>query len=159
MSKQYEQIIKLLDDAGADYEVIEHEPVVTSEEADNAIGNSAPEQGIKALVLKSGDRFILCAVRGTNKLDYKKVRKITRDRKLRFATPKEVRQVTGVDIGACYPLGSVAGIEMLVDETIAENRTILFSPGVHNKHIRMKWSDYSMIVAAKLVDLQVASVK
>lgn len=151
MSK-YDEIIKLLDDAGAKYEVIEHGHVVSVDDAQKETGID-PKEGAKALVLKAGDRFVLCVVRGTNKLDYKKVRAILGERKLRFATPEEVFEVMGVNIGACYPFGSIAGIEMLVDETLAENNKITFSPGVHDKHIYMEWEEYVKAAKPKLLDL------
>jgi len=154
MSDKYDQIIKLLDDAGAKYEVSpDHEPVYTSAQADEVTGG-APKEGAKALVLKAGDRFVLCVVRGTNKLDYKKVRAILGERKLRFATPDEVFDVMGVNIGACYPFGSVAGIDMLVDETLAENDKITFSPGVHDKHVYMEWVEYVKAAEPRLVDIK-----
>ena len=152
MSKQYDEIIKLLDDAGAKYEVISHGHVVSVDDAQKETGIN-PKEGAKALVLKTSDKFILCVVRGTNKLDYKKVRAILGERKLRFATPEEVKEVMGVEIGACYPFGQVAGIDMIVDETLAENEKITFSPGVHDKHIYMEWSEYVKAAAPKLVDL------
>lgn len=152
MSKQYDQIIKLLDDAGAKYEVKQHDPIVTIEQAGKAI-DIDPKEGAKALVLKTSSKFVLCVVRGTNKLDYKKVRAILNERKLRFATPEEVKEVMGVEIGACYPFGQVAGIDMLVDETLAENEKITFSPGVHDKHIYLGWDEYVKAAKPKLVDL------
>lgn len=146
---KYDEIIKLLDDRGAKYEVIEHGHVVSVEDANRETGID-PKEGAKALVLKAGDKFVLCVVRGTNKLDYKKVREILGTRKLRFATPEEVIDVMGVEIGACYPFGEIAGIEMLVDETLSENKKITFSPGVHDKHIYMEWGEYEKAVEPNL---------
>lgn len=150
MSQKYDEIIALLDSKGAKYEILEHGHVVSVDDAQRETGID-PKEGAKALVLKTGDKFVLCVVRGTNKLDYKKVRDILGVRKLHFATPEEVKQVMGVDIGACYPFGEIAGIDMLVDETLAENKKITFSPGVHDKHIYMEWSEYSKTTNPKLV--------
>jgi Ala-tRNA(Pro) deacylase len=152
VSRKYDEIVALLDGKGAKYEIIEHGHVVSVDDATKETGID-PKEGAKALVLKTNDEFVLCVVRGTNKLDYKKVREILGVRKLRFATPEEVFEVMGVNIGACYPFGSIAGIKMLVDETLAENKMITFSPGVHDKHVYMEWGEYVKSTKPSLMNL------
>lgn len=149
----YKEVTEFFDKASVNYDIYEHDPVVTVDEADKQLGRPT-DQGIKALLLKVEDGFVLCAVRGSNKLDYKKLRKILGIRKLRFATPEEVVEIMGVEIGACYPLGNIIGVPMLVDETLQENEYVVFSPGVHTKHIGMNWSEYKRAVNPRLVDLK-----
>lgn len=148
----FQKITELLDSNNIMYEVFEHDPIVSVEQANKELGRP-PEQGIKAMLLKTDTEFVLCAVKGSNKIDYKKVRMVLGVRKLRFATPEEVKEVMGVDVGACYPFGQLIGIKMLVDETLDENEWVVFSPGVHDKHIGMKWQDYKKVVDAKLTDI------
>lgn len=151
MSK-YNQIITLLDQMDADYEVSEHEDVVTSKQAEEVTGFPI-EKAAKSIVFKIGGDFVLIVVRGSHQADFKKIRSHFGTRKARLATPDEVFAAMGVQIGACYPFGSVAGLPMIVDETLAENDLISFSPGAHDKHIRMPWIEYQRVVEPDLVDI------
>lgn len=148
----YEAILALLDEHEAEYELKQHEPVITHDQAVKVTGEN-PLRGAKSLVLKTEEGFILVVVRGPNKMDYSKVRNHLGIRKIRFATPEEVIDVMGVKIGACYPFGQVAGIPMLVDETLAENDIISFSPGHHDKHILLPFKTYQKITKPKLIDI------
>jgi Ala-tRNA(Pro) deacylase len=149
----YERIIGLLDGRGCKYELIEHPPTVTSRQAADALGHDL-RRGAKALLLKSGDGFVLCVMRGDNQLDYKKLRAALGTRKLRFATPEEVVEVTGVEIGACYPFGKIAKVKMLVDESLSKNRYIVFSPGLNDVHLKLSWQDYALAAEPELADLK-----
>lgn len=158
MSKKFDQIIKLLDDSDADYELIEHEPAVTSPEAEIITGWSI-ESGAKSILFKLDGDYLLAIVRGPNRVDFKKLRGIMGVRKARLATPEEVLDVMGVEIGACYPFGSIAGVQTVVDETLADFERITFSPGTHIHHIRIAWDDYKDITNPRLVDLYLDEAK
>ncbi len=144
----YDEITKLLSDV--DYQLIEHEHVITSDDAARVRGLSKSE-GMKSLVLRADDKLILVVVRADNKLHSKKVRHHFGVREVRFATPEQVLETMGVEVGACYPFGAVPGIEMIIDETLAHNEFVSFNPGIHTKTIRMKWQDYERAVKPTLV--------
>lgn len=152
MSAKYNQIISFLDQMQAEYEVVEHKPVTTSREAEAVTGHTSA-MGAKSIVFKTGSDFILVVLQGSKLADFQKIRFLTEQRKARLATPEEVLDVMGVAIGACYPFGSVAGINMIVDRGLANNMRISFSPGVHHKHIVMPWTEYKRVVQPELVDI------
>lgn len=152
MSAKYNQIVDLLDKMTAEYEVLEHSPVMTSRQAEEVTGHSS-EIGAKSIVFKTGDKFLLVVVRGSDMADFNKIRAHSGSRRARLATPDEVYEVMGVKIGACYPFGVIAGVEMLVDNRLSQNRHISFSPGVHDKHILMPWTEYNRVVQPKLINI------
>jgi len=142
----------MLEKHGTKYEVSEHQPATTSAEAEDLTGWPMTA-GAKAILFKADQKFVLCVVKGSNRVDFKKLRKILKVRKARLATPEEVIDVMGVKIGACYPFPKFAGLDGYVDETLAENELISFSPGTHRHHIRMKFKDYQAITKPHLVDI------
>jgi Ala-tRNA(Pro) deacylase len=166
MEEPYKQIIQLLNEHGIIYQEIEHEPVFTSEQA-AAVRGFNLHQGAKSLVLKTPDEFIakqetvrfskqsfiLVIIPGDKRLDSGKMREILGVRKLRFASPEEVKEVMGCEIGACYPFGEVAGIKMFVDKSLGENEEIGFNPGVHDKSIKMRYKDYEKITSPEIIDV------
>ena len=111
------------------------------------------QHGAKSILFKTKDGFQLVIVRGDNRADFKKLRRHYGTNKIRMATPEEVLEVMGVEVGACYPFGQIAGVEMIVDSTLAEVDRIHFSPGTHFDHINMKFADYAKVTEPKLVDV------
>lgn len=82
----------------------------------------------------------------------RKVKRLVSAKKIRFATPAEVENITGTQIGAVYPFGIIAGVDMYVDKKLAENEVIAFNPGLHHKSIIMKYEEYAKVTRPKLVD-------
>ena len=62
----YDAIIKLLKDNLINFEVLEHEPVFTSEQAAKVRGLSL-DSGAKSLLLKADKNFILVVLPGSRK--------------------------------------------------------------------------------------------
>lgn len=151
------RIILLLQQQGVDYELVEHEPVYTSEQAANIRGLGL-KNGAKSLLLKANDDFYMFVLPGDRKIDSKKIKTLLGVKDIRFATPTEVEEITGTQIGAVYPFGLIAEVVMYVDQSLAENEIIAFNPGVHDKSIIMKWTSYEEVTKAKLVDIALENV-
>lgn len=153
MNDPYKAITKLLQSYSIDYEELEHEPVFTSEQAAKIRGLKL-SQGAKALLLcADGQFFLLAIVPGNRKLDTKALKKILGIKDLRFATPKEVKEVMGCEIGACYPLGVIANLKTYVDNHLAQEEIISFNAGLHTKSIKMKCKDYLKLAQPEIVDI------
>ncbi len=131
---------------------MEHEPVYTSEQAADVRGISI-EQGAKSLLLKTDDTFTLCVLPGNKRLDTKKLKRLLGVKNARFATAEEVKEIMGCQIGACYPFGNLINIRMLVDAALGNNHTLSFNPGVHDKSIKMQWTDYQKATGINTVDI------
>jgi len=152
--KKLSDIKSLLDDAGVNYELTEHQPTYTSKQAEDIAGFPA-SCGAKSIVFKLDNKFVLVVVRGTNRADFNKLRKHFGVRKARLATPEEVLKVMGVRVGACYPFPSIAGLSGVVDESLSKCEEITFSPGTAKHHVRIKWADYEKVTKPVLIDIAI----
>jgi len=148
----FEKIINYLESNQINFQLIDHEPVFTSEAAAKVRGVGANE-GTKSLLLKTKNGFLLLVIPGDKRLDSKKVRANLNVKDFRFAYPEEVKSMMSCEIGACYPFGNLINIEMVVDKTFENNDYIAMNPGVHNKTIRMKWLDFQKLINPKMEDL------
>jgi len=148
----FQVIIDLLNQKEIKYELVQHPPVFTCEQAANIRGTTL-HQGAKTLLLKVDTNFILAVMPGDKRLDSKKLKSYLHAKNLRFATPDEVKNQMGCEIGACYPFGNVIDIEMVVDPSLSQNQQISFNPGVHDRSIIMKYPDFISIVSPKIVDI------
>jgi Ala-tRNA(Pro) deacylase len=105
----FNSVESLLKQHGVSFEVLRHQPVFTSEEA--AAGRGvALSTGAKALICKVDNRFVMFVIPADRKLDSKRVRQALGIWALRFATPDELRELTGLTPGAVPPFGSLFGV-------------------------------------------------
>jgi Ala-tRNA(Pro) deacylase len=129
-----------LREAGVVFELLEHAPVSTSEDA--ARVRSTPlEQGAKALVVRADDRFVHCVLSAHLRADNAALRAILGTRKLRFATREELYEVTGCAPGAVPPFGNLFGLPVLMDETLCRNERVVFNAGSNAVSITMRCAD------------------
>jgi Ala-tRNA(Pro) deacylase len=140
----YGQIVAILKNAHIPFEVYEHEPVTTSEEAAK-VRNTDPHMGAKALVMYADDKPVMVVIAGDNKVDMKAFKQLFHVRDLRMATPEEVLTVTSVPIGAVPPFGHIFGIPIYMEEGLKVNNQVAFNAGLHHKSIVMKEDDYEKI--------------
>lgn len=154
ISPIFEKIIKLLKENDINYELIEHEPVYTSEEAANVRGTSL-RQGAKAIVFSADKHPILIVVPGDKKIDTKIFKERYGIKDLKILSPDEVKEKTGLEIGAIPPFGNLMGLPTYVDELLTQNKEIVFNAGSHTKSIRMSSQDYIKLCRPKIGDFSV----
>ena len=145
----FTKIKKLLDDNNVKYKIIEHEHIVSAEEAAR-VRKEDISLSVKALLLKDDKGFLICGVSGNRKIDSKKLRKVLGTRDLRFATLEEVKEISGVERGAVAPFGNLLGLRMFIDKNVLDHDYVVFSAGMHTKSIKMKTKDYIKLVNGKI---------
>jgi Ala-tRNA(Pro) deacylase len=136
-----ERLQEHLRQSGADFTVLTHEPVFTSEQA-AAIRGTSLGSGAKALVVKAGERFVLIVLPADRKLDSKKARAALGGKALRFATREEVEQLTQLQPGSIPPFGSLFRLPTYCDPSLAENASINFNAADHAVSVQMAYADY-----------------
>jgi Ala-tRNA(Pro) deacylase len=135
------RVENLLKQHGVSFGVLRHQPVFTSEQA-AAVRGVALSAGAKALICKVDDCFVMFVIPGDRKLDSKRVRQALGIHALRFATPDELRELTGLTPGAVPPFGSLFGLPTHCDARLAENERINFNAGDHSVSVSLRFTDY-----------------
>lgn len=141
------------------FETFEHEPVRTSEEAAKIRPGYSLRQGAKALIIRvkkseKDKKFAMLVIPGDKKFDNEKVKRLFEAKDIRFATEKEVKQITeGVEPGGVPPFGNLFGLEVFADRTLFNNPKIIFNAGDRRFSVAMKPEDYK-----KLVNLRVETI-
>ncbi|HKZ06057.1 MAG TPA: YbaK/EbsC family protein [Methylomirabilota bacterium] len=134
---------------GARFRVLEHAPVLTSEEAAKVRGTPL-ESGAKALVMLAADAPVHVVLPGSRRVDNAKVRAVLGTRTLRFATPEELLALTGCVPGAVPPFGNLFGLPVLADEALAAREEIAFNAGSHTRSIVMPCADFLRLSGARV---------
>jgi Ala-tRNA(Pro) deacylase len=136
-----------LREAGVPFQVIEHAPVHTSEEAARVRGTPL-EAGAKALVVRAEDRHVHLVLPAHRRVDNAKLRALLGTRKLRFATAEELTALTGCGPGAVPPFGNLFGLPVYADEGLAARETIAFNAGSHSVSFTMRGADFVRLAGA-----------
>lgn len=135
-----ERLEHWLREAGVAFEIFEHAPVHTSEEAARARGTRL-EEGAKALVVRAEDRYVHLVLPAHLKADNALLRALLGTRKLRFATPEELSALTGCAPGAVPPFGNLFGLPVFVDEELCRNERVAFNAGSNSVSVTMRRGD------------------
>lgn len=140
------KVKEMLDSNKVKYELSEHDPVYTSDQAANVRGVDI-KTGVKALVLKTyDDRFILVLVRADKRADMEKIAELEGTKNVRLANPQEVFKLTGCEIGSVPPFGHLTELKTYLDKDILENDEVNFNCGQLTKSINMKSQDILKVI-------------
>ena len=138
-------IRRLLTEAGIMFREVHHEPTRTSEESAKARGEELRIGG-KALLMKGDDVFRLFVLPADRKLDSGAIRCEFGWKKLRFATPEELKDLTGLVPGCVPPFGPpILPFELCLDQTATQNPRIAFNAGSLTDSIILAMPDYLAI--------------
>ncbi|NOS99235.1 MAG: hypothetical protein HOP29_01255 [Phycisphaerales bacterium] len=141
----FDSIRRLLTDAGVPFREVHHAPTRTSEESARARGEPLHVGG-KALLVKVGDDFRLFVLSAALQFDSSTVRADFGVRKTRFATPDELRKLTGLTPGSVPPFGRpVLPFDLFVDPSVLANERIAFNAGSLTDSIVMASKDWAHV--------------
>lgn len=140
----FARLSALLDQQRVAYDVTQHAPVFTSEEAAQVRGVSLAS-GAKALICKVDSQFVMFVMPADRRLDSKLVRQQLGCRSLRFATREEVAERTTLQPGSIPPFGQLFALPTYCDEQLAEQPRINFNAGDHAISIGMTFADYVQV--------------
>jgi len=147
-----DRISVLLSEAEVAFERIAHAPAKSADEAAKFRGTPL-EIGGKSLVMKTDRRgFIVLALRGSDAVFNRALRKHLGIRRYRFATLEELDTLTGLTPGCVPPFGRpVFDMPLYVDAGLANAARIAFTAGSHTDSIVMRTADW--LAAAKPADV------
>lgn len=145
MKKEAEKILRIFKENNVNYQLYEHEPVYTSQEAARVRGVEL-KTGCKSMVLKTKDgKFALANVAADKKIDLKKLERIL-GCKLSFASKEEVLQTTNCESGSVPPFGKLFGLPTFLDESVLENDFVNFNIGMLTRSVKISKQDLLKIM-------------
>lgn len=96
------------------------------------------DEVVKTLIIRGNDHFVALAVRGRDRLDFKKVRRLFGSRS-ELAKADEVLKVCGVPVGAVCPI--LLDIPVYFDQKVMDLARINMGSGDLTKELEMELSD------------------
>ncbi|MHC4294498.1 MAG: aminoacyl-tRNA deacylase [Planctomycetota bacterium] len=147
------KVSEYLKDKGVYFSMHEHSPAYTAQEV-AAEEHVSGKMLAKTVIVRVDDRYVMCVLPASLKLDMTKVAKAVKGKSVRLADETEMAKLfPDVEVGAEPPFGNLYEITTLVDEHLAADEEIVFQAGSHRQAIRMKYADYESLAEPQVADL------
>ena len=151
----HERLVELLNQQGATFRVVEHEPEGHTELIAKIRGNRV-EQAIKSMVVqarygKKDHRYFLANIPGDRRVDFDLLRSALEAESVAFAQRARAEELTGCVIGSIPPFSFNEELVVLADPGIQENEEVVFNAGRLDRSIFMKMEDYIRIAKPRML--------
>lgn len=102
--------------------------VHTAQQAAGFMNVCIDEIAKSILFILDNNEPVLAIVAGDRKVSERKLKSIFNSKTVRMATPKEVEEITGYEVGAVPPV-SVYGVKTVIDKKLASKEQIICGGG------------------------------
>lgn len=100
------------------------------------------------MVLKTDEEFVVYVTTQGNRVNFDAIKEKLGVKKIRLATPEELKEYFGAEPGCAYPFGFDSKYDVYVDPKIYEQEWFLFSPVLPKKTIQAKGSDLKKVYSS-----------
>jgi Ala-tRNA(Pro) deacylase len=147
-------LTRLLDDAGVDFDVLDHPHTERAADEATALGIGADEVA-KTLVLVAPAGNVRAVLAASERIDLHKVAAILgiSGKKVHLASEDDLARDYGeFELGAVPPLGGPEDL-VIVDEGLAGRDSMVLEGGSHERSIRLKAADLLRLSRAQVADI------
>jgi Ala-tRNA(Pro) deacylase len=143
----YDDLVRLLDEGGARYRLIDHPAEGRTERASRLRGHSAT-QAAKSMVVeirvkKRTVRYMLAVIPGMLRLDLELIRQVTGGRRAALARPATAERLTGCVVGSIVPFARPgSGLELIADPWLLRQPELYFNAARLDRSVVLRTCDY-----------------
>jgi Ala-tRNA(Pro) deacylase len=150
-----EALTRLLDDAGARYELLPHRRTESAVAEAEALGVPADEVA-KTLVIRSESGYLRAVLPASARIDLHKLRELRggAKREVQLASEADLaRDYAAFDLGAVPPIGGDRRDPVVIDRRLAERESVVLEAGSHEESVRIPTHDLARITEAQIADI------
>ena len=146
-----------LDEHKVAYQLIRHQEAYTASEIAHTLHISG-KMIAKVVIIKADDRFVMAVLPSNYKVDFERLADALGGEHVRLATEGEFQELfPDCGVGAMPPFGNLYGLEVFVDESLAEDEEIVFQAGTHLRVIKLRYQDFADLVHPKVTNFYLAA--
>ena len=137
---------QFLDDNGAAYTVVQHDPAFTAQQLAARMHVPGREL-VKVVVVKLDGRHALAAVPAPRLVDFKALARLAGVKKCSLASEDELQQLfPDCEVGAMAPFGNLYQLATFVDEEVSDIESMVVNAGTHADAVRLRYSELERLV-------------
>ncbi|MGH3035634.1 MAG: aminoacyl-tRNA deacylase [Gaiellaceae bacterium] len=148
-------VTSFLDEAGIEYEVLEHPHTERAADEAAALG-VGPEEVAKTLVLATPAGNVRAVLPASERVDLRKVGDLVGvgGKKVHLVSEEDLARDYGeFELGAVPPFGGKAD-RVIVDAHLAGRDSVVLEAGSHERSVRMKAADLVRLTDARVEDIR-----
>ena len=149
-----DDVTRLLDEAGIDFDVLEHPRTESATEEAAALG-VRPEEVAKTLVLVASGGNVRAVLAASERIDLQKVAAslAVGGKQVHLASEDNLAyDYPEFELGAVPPFGG-RDDRVLVDERLAGRDSVVVEAGSHDRSVRLKAADLVRVTKAQVADI------
>ena len=153
MNEQQTQAGKLrsiLEEAGADYDLLKHEETLRSAEDGVEQGLGTLREMAPTFILKTEAGFMAAIISGETRLSYKKIKKRFGLKNVALAKPEQVSELTGAEVGYVSLINP--GLPTIIDDRLLQLHKVFGGCGVPHMSLRIRAADLVRLTGATVFD-------
>jgi Ala-tRNA(Pro) deacylase len=148
-NETYQRLIEMLNDAEADYRLIDHAPEGQTEVVSQLRGH-ATREAAKCIIMiaklgRKTTKYILGVVPGDRRISLSKVKALLRATYIGFASKDDAERLGGSAVGTILPFSFNSSLDLIVDPSVQESDIIFFNAALLHRSIGLKTRDYFAI--------------
>jgi Ala-tRNA(Pro) deacylase len=150
-----EELTRLLDDAGASYEVLAHSRTESALAEARALDLPVDEVA-KTLVVKTPDGYLRAVLPASQRIDLRKLREVHPGSKKRvhLATEEDLaRDYPDFELGAVPPIGGSRHDPVVIDRCLTQHDSVVLEAGSHEQSVRIPVLELLRLTQAKVGEI------
>ncbi|MCA6096043.1 YbaK/prolyl-tRNA synthetase associated domain-containing protein [Streptomyces sp. SCA3-4] len=156
----YEKLIALLDEHGAGYRTIEHEPEGGTEAVSRLRGHEL-HQAAKCIVVmvklgKKVTRYVLAVVPGDKRVDLAAIKALLGGTYVGFAAQDVAERLSGCASGTILPFSFDQQLELVVDPALLANPEFFFNAARLDRSLALATHDFIKIAEPRVEAIALA---
>jgi len=147
-------VTRFLEEAGVDFDVLEHRHTERAADEATALG-VGPDEVAKTLVLIAPSDNARAVLPASERIDLHKVAAVLGigSRKVQLASEDDLaRDYPDFELGAVPPFGGRED-RVIVDERLAARDSVVLEAGSHDRSVRLKAADLVRLTSAHVADI------
>lgn len=152
-----ERLEQYLSDERVAFDVHQHPLAYTAQEL--AAAEHVPGRMVaKSVIVFADDRMVMLVLPAVYQVDLERAASVTHAASVRLADEREFAAAfPDCETGAIPPFGNLYQLPVYVDQSLAQDETIVFPAGTHTDTISMTYADYERLARPVVAEFRSAA--
>jgi len=128
------------------YEMIEHDPAYSAQEAAEALQHQKKNPA-KTHIIHADGKYCMIIIPADNRIDDSLLLDVLKAKNARLASEEDIQLIfPGCEVGTMPPFGNLFALPVYIEKMLADDDIIIFSACSHTRSIRLKMYDFLRLV-------------
>jgi Ala-tRNA(Pro) deacylase len=145
-----QRLREFLDTNRVKYIKIEHSPAYTAQEI-AATAHIPGKELAKSVIIQLDGEMVMAVMPADHRINFDRLKEVSGASNVTLADESDFGDLfPDCSLGAMPPFGNLYGMDVLVDESLAEGDEIAFNACTHTELIRLSYRDFAALVKPKV---------